>query len=410
MSSTAPTTTASESVSEKKSTPRPVGWKVLFNPRGGGAAAEVVPVVVALVVAFVVFRLASSEFLTSRNVVNLLTQLPPLVLLAVASALVIVMGEIDLSLGSVAGFCGALGATLLLDSGLPWEIAVLATLAAGIAVSAAQGALVVIGRVRSFAVTIAGFFVWYGVQLWILGTDGQKVVTRLPVANLSSARVPEPTMLTIVIAIGGILIVTSTVLSLRDEWRYRLSGQQIAIRAGGATVLLAAAVWLVTYLNDAGGVPLIFVIVVAITAGMWLILTRTALGRHFYAVGGSDSASMAMGIPVQRVKWIGFAVVGLLVAFAGLAIASYTGEADTSTGGGSLLLEGIGAAVVGGVSLTGGRGSVWGAFGGAVLLAAVENGLALLNLNYYVVDIAEGGVVLLALLADSAFRRKLVSR
>jgi ribose/xylose/arabinose/galactoside ABC-type transport system permease subunit len=117
-----------------------------------------------------------------------------------------------------------------------------------------------------------------------------------------------------------------------------------------------------------------------------------------------------MGIPISKIKLTTFAAAGALAAFAGVVSVSYTGGATTSTGGGVLLLEGIGATVVGGVSLLGGRGSVWGAFCGALLLAAVQNGLALLQLQFYVVYIAQGGVVLFALLADSAIRHRLVRR
>jgi ribose/xylose/arabinose/galactoside ABC-type transport system permease subunit len=141
-----------------------------------------------------------------------------------------------------------------------------------------------------------------------------------------------------------------------------------------------------------------------------VVLTRTALGRHLYAVGGDLHAARESGININKVKWIGFAAAGALSVCAGISILSYTGGADSSAGTGALLLAGIGATVVGGVSLTGGRGSLWGAFGGAILLEAVGNGLNLMSLSFYAVYIVEGLVVLAALLTDAALRRRLSTR
>ena len=156
--------------------------------------------------------------------------------------------------------------------------------------------------------------------------------------------------------------------------------------------------------------PLAFVLVLGIAAALWVLLTRTALGRHMYAVGGDLHAARESGVNINKVKWIGFALAGALAVCAGVSILSYTGGADTSAGTGALLLAGIGATVVGGVSLTGGRGSLWGAFGGAILLESVGNGLNLMSLSFYAVYIVEGLVVLAALLADAALRRRLVAR
>ena len=153
--------------------------------------------------------------------------------------------------------------------------------------------------------------------------------------------------------------------------------------------------------------PLVFVLVLAVTTVVWIVLTRTRPGRHMYAVGGDLEAARRNGIAVSRVKWAGFAAGGALATGAGLSLVSYTGGSNTSIGTGPLLLAGIGASVVGGVSLLGGRGSVWGAVGGALLLQSVDNGLNLLKLENYAVYIVEGLVVLLALLADAAVRRRL---
>jgi D-xylose transport system permease protein len=374
-----------------------------------GKGSELLPLLVALLVALIFFRIASPYFLTARNLTNLLVQVAPLAIIAIASTIVILMGEIDLSLGSIAGFTAALVAILLAREGMPWSVALMITLLAGVAVAGLQGLFVLVGRVRSFAVTLAGFFVWYGVQVGILGSDGQQPLRRPPLADLASERIATPVAM-IVVGVGGVLLILARYwMHARDTHESRLSRGQLVGTSVAWVVALGAALWAISYLDDGGGIPLVFAMALALTGVVWLVLTRTAYGRHLYAVGGDAEASRAMGIAVGRVKWVAFAAAGAMAAFAGVVLVSFTGGADASTGAGAFMLQAIGAAVVGGVSLFGGRGSVWGAFGGAVLLAGVQNGLALLSLDFYVVDIALGLVVLAALLADSAIRRRLVS-
>lgn len=375
-----------------------------------GKGGELLPLAVALIVVVIVFRVGSEFFLTARNLTNLLDQLAPLALVAVASTLVIVMGEIDLSIGSVAGLGGAFVAILLGSPSMPWWGALLLTLGLGFGIAGMQGIFVLLGRVRSFAVTLAGYFLWYGVQIGILGKKAQESIRRAPIAELSSARIGTSTALISVAIVGVLLLMLRYAMHARDTHESRMSQPRLIATTAAWAAVLGLILWFINYLKEGGGVPLIFAITLLIAALAWMVLTRTPFGRHLYAVGGDEPAARAMGISITRVKLITFAIAGMLAAFAGIVSVSYTGGATTSTGGGVLLLEGIGATVVGGVSLIGGRGSVWGAFGGAVLLAAVQNGLALLNLEFYVVYIAQGAVVLLALLADSAIRHRLLSR
>jgi D-xylose transport system permease protein len=368
---------------------------------------EALPLIVALILVVVIFQAINGLFLNPRNLVNLLTELAPLAFIAIASTVMILMGEIDLSLGSLAGFSVAVLATFLAMDGMPWPIAIGLTFLIGIAISGLQGVIVVAGRVRSFAVTLAGFLVWYGAQLMVLGPSGYIALRRPPLNQLSLARVPEWISLSVV-GIGGAIAIALWLRSLHKSGR--ASGSALVIRGIAGVVVVAALLWFITYLQQGGGVPLIFVFALLITTGVWIVLTRTALGRHLYAVGGDLHAARESGININKVKWIGFAAAGALSVCAGISILSYTGGADSSAGTGALLLAGIGATVVGGVSLTGGRGSLWGAFGGAILLEAVGNGLNLMSLSFYAVYIVEGLVVLAALLTDAALRRRLSTR
>jgi D-xylose transport system permease protein len=241
----------------------------------------------------------------------------------------------------------------------------------------------------------------------VLGPSGYIALRRPPLNQLSLARVPEWISLGVV-GIGGAIVIALWLRSLHRTGR--ASGMGLLVRGVVGAAGVAALLWFITYLQQGGGVPLIFVFVLLITTGVWVVLTRTALGRHLYAVGGDLHAARESGINITKVKWIGFAASGALATCAGISILSYTGGADSSAGTGALLLAGIGATVVGGVSLTGGRGSLWGAFGGAILLEAVGNGLNLMSLSFYAVYIVEGLVVLAALLTDAALRRRLSTR
>ena len=368
---------------------------------------ESLPLIAALILVIIVFQLINGLFLNPRNLVNLLTELAPLAFIAMASTVMILMGEIDLSLGSLAGLTTAVLAALLINDGMPWTVAVLISFVVGIGISGLQGVIVVVGRVRSFAVTLAGYLIWYGAQLAVLGVSGYIPLRRAPLNELSLARIPEWISLGIV-GVGGLIAVALSLASYRRSTLATSSG--LTIRAIIGVAIIAALLWFVTYLEQGGGVPLVFAIVLAVAMIVWVILTRTAFGRHLYAVGGDLHAARESGININKVKWIGFALSGALATCAGISLLSYTGGADTSAGTGALLLAGIGATVVGGVSLTGGRGSLWGAFGGAILLESVGNGLNLMSLSFYAVYIVEGLVVLAALLTDAGLRRRLASR
>jgi D-xylose transport system permease protein len=368
---------------------------------------ESLPLIAALILVIIVFQLINGLFLNPRNLVNLLTELAPLAFIAMASTVMILMGEIDLSLGSLAGLTTAVLAALLINDGMPWTVAVLISFVVGIGISGLQGVIVVVGRVRSFAVTLAGYLIWYGAQLAVLGVSGYIPLRRAPLNELSLARIPEWISLGIV-GVGGLIAVALSLASYRRSTLATSSG--LMTRAIVGIAIIAALLWFVTYLEQGGGVPLVFAIVLAVAMIVWIVLTRTAFGRHLYAVGGDLHAARESGININKVKWIGFALSGALATCAGISLLSYTGGADTSAGTGALLLAGIGATVVGGVSLTGGRGSLWGAFGGAILLESVGNGLNLMSLSFYAVYIVEGLVVLAALLTDAGLRRRLASR
>ena len=191
---------------------------------------ESLPLIVALLLVAVVFQAITGLFLNPRNLVDLLTELAPLEFIAMASTVMIIMGEIDLSLGSLAGFTGALLAASLRNDTLLWPLAVLGAFAAGIGIAGLQGAIVVVGRVRSFAVTLAGYLIWYGAQLAVLGVKGYIALTRPPINEMALARVPEWLSLAIVAA-GGVIVAAGLIARAEGGERVRLPGSGASSRA-----------------------------------------------------------------------------------------------------------------------------------------------------------------------------------
>jgi D-xylose transport system permease protein len=378
--------------------------RVLANVADAAARSDGAPLVVSLVVVFIFFELQSTLFLSARNMAEFITELTPLAFIALGSALMIIVGEIDLSLGSMAGMTAALGARLLVDNGFNAGEAIVAMILAGAAVGALYGLIVVLGHVRSFVVTLAGYLAWYGVQLWLLGSGGELDISTKGILAFSTVTVPTPALIAVA-CVGGFAWTWSF---LRQEGLAEVRTRKILIVGIIVRlVVLAATIALIRYFAAGGGVPIIVVVVIAVTAVAAFLLKHTAGGRHIYAIGGNEKAATDNGIRVGLVKGVTFVVTGALSACAGLALLSYTAGVDSSTGGGTLLLEGIGAVVVAGVSLKGGRGSAWAALGGALLLQAIQNGLNLMNVNSYMVYIIEGLVVVLALLFDSLVRQRL---
>jgi len=192
---------------------------------------ESLPLIVALLLVIVIFQLLSGLFLNPRNLVNLLTELAPLGFIAMASTVMIIMGEIDLSLGSLAGLTGAVLAALLANEGIPWPVALGLAFIVGIGISGLQGIIVVVGRVRSFAVTLAGYLVWYGVQLAMLGISGYIALRRAPINELSLARIPEAISLALV-AVIGLAVIAIWLAGRRHTIAGTVSMDQVVIDMG----------------------------------------------------------------------------------------------------------------------------------------------------------------------------------
>jgi D-xylose transport system permease protein len=361
---------------------------------------ENLPVAASLVVVALVFQLQSHFFLTPRNLNNLAVQITPLAVVALAEVVVLLMKEIDLSLGSVAGVTAAIGSTLLANDHKGWILATVIMLACGAGIGALQGAVIVLGGVPSFVVTLAGYLACLGIQLDVLGNGGGIDITNQQILDITGVQLPE--MATLIVVCAGYAVWVAVVARrlLRGRAAHKVLG---IVQMASVGLLLIGGVVL---FNLFGGVPLAFLLTVAVVAFVATWLKHTPAGRHVYAVGGNLEAARRAGVRVKTIRWGGFVTAGLLAAGAGLLLLSYDEGSSTLTGGGTLLLEAIGSAVVGGVSLFGGRGNAWGALFGALVLGGVENGLDLTNHAPATKYIVEGAIVLLAVLVDAMIRRR----
>ncbi|WP_340385233.1 sugar ABC transporter permease [Streptomyces sp. SS7] len=365
-----------------------------------------VPVLLALAVTWAVFQSLNHNFLSPRNLSILSVDIVGTGLVAVGIVFVLLIGEIDLSVGSLAGLAGALFAALNVNLGMPEWLAVLIALACGAAAGGLQGFSFARIGVPAFVVTLAGLLAWNGLMLYLLGTDTSIAFSDNGlVAQLTSHYFGDA-------AVGYGLAALATAgylaLSLRDRRRRGAAGMPYRPAAGiwVRTVLLAAVTFTsVHVLNRFEGLPLALLIFLAVVVVSDVFLRRTPYGRQIMALGGGVEAARRAGVDPTRVRIAVFTVSGTLAALGGLFIASRLTSASQVPGSGMLLINAIAAAVIGGTSLFGGRGSTWSALLGVLIIQSIASGMALLGVGSPVQFMITGGVLYTAVMLDSVTRR-----
>ena len=374
--------------------------------RAGASDLGPLPVALGLALIWSYFELQDTHFLTARNLSNLVLQISISGTIAIGLVFVLLLGEIDLSVGSVAGASAAVLGVLVVDQDWPWWAGAATMLIFGTAIGALQGAWFALLRVPSFVVTLAGLLMWLGVQLHVLGDAGTLNVFDAHITAIASTFLPHEwgwglAILAAVSFGGGRLA--------EDARRRRASmtARSIPVLFAETTTIAALLLGAVAVLNSAYGVPTAGVILFALAMFFSWLARRTTFGRHVYAVGGQAEAARRAGIGVARIRISVFALAGFLAAAGGLISTARLQAASTQTGGGTLLLESIAAAVIGGTSLFGGRGSVWAAPLGALVIGSVSNGLDLVGQPADVKYIVEGAILLLAVTIDAYSRRRL---
>lgn len=392
----------------------------LQRVRGGEMGA--LPAVAGFIVLSILFSILSPFFLTERNFANLMTQAATLVMLGMALVFVILLGEIDLSAGVTAGASMGIFVVLVSRFSVPWVLALVIAFAIGLAIGTFIGFFVAQVGIPSFVVTLGLFLGLQGVQLVVIGESGA-IRVQVPELLAIQNRNLEPWMGWVLL---GIILAISVATSFWDRRRRTRAGvpnRTIALvwaKLGVIAVLGGVAVYLLnrnrgqapTILNgeEVGGnvvegVPIVVPFVLAI---LWLgtfVLDRTKYGRYIYAIGGNAEAARRAGVKIVLIRWTAFIVCSGLAVVAGVFSASKVGSVDAAMGR-DLVLSGVAAAVVGGVSLFGGRGRLIHAAVGALVIAVITNGLGLLNLPAGVNYAVTGGVLILAATVDAVSRKR----
>ncbi|HEY2639658.1 MAG TPA: ABC transporter permease [Streptosporangiaceae bacterium] len=362
-------------------------------------------VLAGIALIWIFFQSQNGNFLSSRNMSNLVLQLAVTCILALGVVLVLIAGEIDLSLGSVTGMCGALLGVLLAEHAWPAWAAITVTLALGLAAGLVQGLVTVLIGVPSFLVTLGGYLTFFGVQLVLVGSAGQISISNPSVIAIANDYVAKA-LSWIAVAVIAVLLAALQV-ARRRAWRSAGFAPPPTWRSvAAAAVPVAGLVIMVGYLNQYLGVPYLLVILLGLVAGLSWVTQRSVYGRHLYAVGGNAEATRRAGVNVSAIRVSVLAASGLLAGLAGVVSASRLYAVDSNLGGGTLLLQAIAAAVIGGTSLFGGRGRIYNALLGAIVIESVENGLDLLGESAATKNIATGIILVLAVSIDAVNRRR----
>ena len=380
--------------------------------RGGDMGS--LPAVLGLIVLFIVFGLANDRFLSALNLANLITQAGSICVLAMGLVFVLLLGDIDLSAGVAGGVSACVMALTVVNLDWPWWAAILAGTAIGAVIGLVIGLLRAKLGIPSFVVTLAFFLGLQGVTLKLIGEGGSVRVDDPVIRGLTISNLP----VTVGWALALVVVLGFAALEFYNYRRKK--ALNLANSPLGVVVVrvaaVAAVVLGVTYIlsvnrsvnarAEISGIPYVLPLILVLLIVLTVVLKRTSYGRHIYAVGGNAEAARRAGINVDRIRISVFVVCSSLAALSGIIAASYAGKVSASSGAGNVLLYAVGAAVIGGTSLFGGKGRALDAVIGGVVVATIANGLGLLNQSSYINFLVTGGVLLLAASVDAISRRR----
>ncbi|MEU4065025.1 sugar ABC transporter permease [Streptomyces wedmorensis] len=364
------------------------------------------PVVLAVIIIWTVFGSLDSTFLSAQNLSDLSQQIVGTGMIAVGIVFVLLLGEIDLSVGSVSGLCAAIFAVLNVLNGMNEWLALLIALVGGAVVGLVQGFFFAKVGVPAFVVTLAGNLAWNGLMLQVLGTSGTvNIPAESIVAKLYSTIYHSPAAAYAAAAVGVGLFLAASLLDARRRRSARVPSRpvvEIVLR----TAVLAAIAFVTAYiLNQYQGLPLALLIFLILLVLLDFVLRRTTYGRRIFAVGGNIEGARRAGISVPFVRMSVFSISGTMAAVGGIFLAGQIQSASQTSGGGNLLMNVIAAAVIGGTSLFGGRGSVWSALLGALVIGSIQSGMNIMGVSNAVQFMITGSVLLAAVVVDSLSRR-----
>jgi D-xylose transport system permease protein len=369
----------------------------------------VMPVVLGLLVIVLFFYSQNENFLTAGNFTNLMVQMAAVTTIAIGVVFVLLLGEIDLSIGYVSGIAGVVVAKLQFPDG-SWETTGLVAIVVAVIVTALiglfQGSFVAIIGVPSFVVTLAGLLFWQGVILYSIGEQGVIVIDDSLVNDVSNYFFSDTGGYVIAaVAIG--LYALSTLAGVLSRRRHEIFTDNlilVVLKLVGFGAIVLGAVW---WANEERGFPVAFLLVIVLLVFWTWVAERTTFGRHVYAVGGNAEAARRAGINVRRIRIQVFMISGAMAGLGGVIFASRLSSVDLNAGGGTILLDAIAAAVIGGTSLFGGRGRVISALMGSLVIATVANGIDLLGYSSAIKYMVTGAILLAAVTLDTVSRRRL---
>jgi D-xylose transport system permease protein len=390
------------------------GWANALTERLRHGDIGSLPVLLGLILIAIIFQLANPNFLSPLNLTNLLVQISAVGTIAVGVVLVLLIGEIDLSIGSVSGLTAAIMAVLSVKMGVPSWLAIAAGILAGAAIGLLQGWWTAKLHVPSFVVTLAGFLGWQGALLYVLGSTGTVNLTDPLIVGIANMRLP---------VILGWIIAAAFIIGLgfsayRERARRRRKGVSsqptvmVVGRLAAIALIVLAAVALMSVDRNPShtipimGMPSAVLFLIGFVVVFDYITRRTKFGRYIFAVGGNAEAARRAGINVDRIRIVVFILSSTLAACGGILAASRLYAVNQSSGSGDVLLNAIAAAVIGGTSLFGGRGSVWSALLGALVIGAIANGMDLLAFASSIRFMVTGGVLLVAVTLDAYTRSR----
>ncbi|MDE3080779.1 MAG: ATP-binding cassette domain-containing protein, partial [Paracoccaceae bacterium] len=374
----------------------------------------VLPVVLGVILIAILFQSQNAKFLSNGNIVNLLVQGAVFMLIGMGEVFILILGEIDLSLGFVAGI-GATVATILVQPSVnwPWDGAVLAALIVTGLLGAVQGLLITKLRLPSFVVTLAGLLGFQGVMIQLLGTGGTIPIQNDVINNFANGTI-SPTLGWVLTAV---VLAIFAALPLMRDGRRRRSGlvappMGLTLAKIGLAVVAGVVLLVISNMNRGvpafplNGMPWVIPIVFAVLAGWSFVLGRLRFGRYLYAIGGNAEAARRAGINLGRIRMAAFTLAAMTAGLGGIIYASRLQSISTSFDGGTVVLYVVATAVIGGTSLFGGRGHPLHAVLGGVVIAAIVNGMALLGLPAAVQLMATALVLLAAITVDVVVRRR----
>jgi D-xylose transport system permease protein len=362
-------------------------------------------VVIGLAVIWIIFQSQNDRFLSAVNLTNLMLQITATGLISVGVVYVLLLGEIDLSVGAVSGLAAAIMSVLNAQHGWNPYLAITAGILAGTTIGLLQGFLFTRFGIPSFVVTLAGLLAWQGALLQVLGSTGSINITDPKITGLANIFYSDTVGWIFAAIIIGVYVGVS-LYTYRQRVARGLDPGNFGILMLRIAIVAAAVIVAVAVLNSDRGVPLAVLILLAFVAGMDYVAKRTKFGRHVFAVGGNPEAARRAGIRINGVRIAVFALCSTMAAIGGILAASRLLAVTQNSGGNDVLLLAIAAPVIAGTSLFGGRGSVWSALLGALVIGSISNGMDLLAYNTSVKYMVTGGVLLLAVIIDAIARNQ----